>query len=157
MAAQKRQFAFPERGLEVDAHGTVSCLLRKKRVLLQPEEYVRQQLLLHLVHDLGCPVGLLACERALTYNGLSKRFDVLLFNQQGQPLLLIETKRPEDKGFAQAARQLAVYNQQFQAPFLALTNGLELYSYALTSAGYVPGRSIPPFKEMLALAAKLNK
>lgn len=90
----------------------------------QPEEYVRQQLLQHLIVDLQFPKGLISVEKGLLVNGLKKRYDAVVYNNQ-QPLLLIECKAPQvpiKQGvFDQAAR----YNLELNVPFFLLSNGMQ--------------------------------
>jgi len=63
-------------------------------------------------------------------NGLKKRFDVLVFNQQGNPELLVECKAPEIELSEETMLQIATYNTRINANFLLVTNGLTHYFYA---------------------------
>jgi len=63
--------------------------LRRKHVVLTPEEWVRQHVVHYLTDHLGYPRGLLALERGLRYNQRQKRTDLLALNHAGQPLLLL--------------------------------------------------------------------
>lgn len=98
--------------------------IRKKYVQLTPEEYVRQHLIHHLVKDLGYPASRIAVERGLSYNGLKKRFDLLVFGNGTQPLLMIECKAPDIALDQDTLMQVAVYNSRFGCPFLLITNGM---------------------------------
>jgi hypothetical protein len=101
--------------------------LRRKWLLCTPEEWVRQHVVNHLVHDRGCPASLIALEHGIRLNGLAKRADVVVHDRRGAPLLLVECKAPGvpvDQGvFEQAAR----YNKVFRVPYLLVTNGLKHY------------------------------
>jgi hypothetical protein len=99
--------------------------LRKKHILLTPEEEVRQKLLLYLINDKNVPVGLIAVERALKINGMLKRFDIVIYNSSGKPHLAIECKAPSIKLTQTTLQQLAVYNLYLKAEFLMVSNGLE--------------------------------
>ena len=68
--------------------------LRRKHVVLTPEEWVRQHVVHYLITHLGYPRGLLALERGLRYNQRQKRTDLLALDPAGQPLLLVECKAP---------------------------------------------------------------
>lgn len=121
-------------------------IIRKKYVVLTPEEWVRQHVLLYLATEKHYPLSLLAVERGLNVNGRKKRFDVLTFNKNGQPHLLIECKSPDIPVNKNIFEQIAIYNSQFKAPYLLVTNGLQhvVVKYAEDFVGYefldeVPG------------------
>lgn len=99
--------------------------LRKKNILLTPEEEVRQKLVLYLINDKNVPVGLIAVERALKINGMLKRFDIVVYNSSGNPHMAIECKAPSIKLTQTTLQQLAVYNLHLKAEFLMVSNGLE--------------------------------
>ena len=103
--------------------------LRRKHVVLTPEEWVRQHVVNYLLHHRGYPRGLLALERGLRYNQRQKRTDLLALNAEGQPLLLVECKAPAVAIDAAVARQATTYNPTVGAPRLLLTNGLVHYCW----------------------------
>ena len=103
--------------------------LRRKHVVLTPEEWVRQHVVHYLADHLGYPRGLLALERGLRYNQRRKRTDLLALDPAGQPLLLVECKAPTVPITAETARQATTYNQTIGAPLLLLTNGLQHYCW----------------------------
>lgn len=100
-------------------------IVRKKYVILTPEEWVRQHVLHYLTLDKNYPQSLLAVERGLDVNGRKKRFDILAFNKNGQPLLLIECKSPDIDINRAVFEQIAVYNSAFGVKLLFVTNGLQ--------------------------------
>ncbi|MCK0159677.1 type I restriction enzyme HsdR N-terminal domain-containing protein [Allomuricauda sp. F6463D] len=101
--------------------------IRKKFVVLQPEEWVRQHVLRYLVSTKNYPKSLINVEKQLTVNKLKKRYDVVVFNPDGTIYLLIECKAPE-VGITQSVfDQIARYNYQLKAEYLMVTNGLEHY------------------------------
>ena len=69
-------------------------ILRKKFVVLTPEEWVRQHLVHYLIDVKGCPPALIAVEREIELYGLPRRFDVVVFDRSGTPWLLVECKAP---------------------------------------------------------------
>ncbi|MBW3545214.1 MAG: type I restriction enzyme HsdR N-terminal domain-containing protein [Bacteroidetes bacterium] len=99
--------------------------VRRKYLLLTPEEWVRQHLLHYLLNDLGYPRGLLTTETGLRYNGMQRRSDLLVRDLQGQPYLLAECKAPEVPLTNEVFRQISVYNQTLQAPLLLVSNGMQ--------------------------------
>ena len=121
--------------------------VRKKFVLLHPEEWVRQHLLQFLVLDKGYPMGLINVERQLLVNQLKKRYDLVVFHPDGSIFLLVECKAPLvaiDQG---TFDQIARYNLQLKARFLVVTNGLDHYCCELDHPNekYRFLREIPDF------------
>ncbi|WP_375417649.1 type I restriction enzyme HsdR N-terminal domain-containing protein [uncultured Hymenobacter sp.] len=121
--------------------------LRRKHVVLTPEEWVRQHVVHYLISHRGYPRGLLVLERGLRYNQRLKRTDLLAMNAAGQPLLLVECKAPAVKIDAAVVRQAATYNQTVGAPLLLLTNGLTHYCWRVDFEAGTNERlaEIPPF------------
>ena len=101
--------------------------VRKKMVVLQPEEWVRQHIIQYLHHSLGYPLTLLAVEKGLNFNGKSWRADIVAYNNKGIPKLIVECKAPEIAISEQTFRQAARYNLVYKVPFLVVSNGLNHY------------------------------
>jgi hypothetical protein len=99
--------------------------LRKKKIQLTPEEEVRQKLLWYFIYEKQIPAGLIAIERALKINGMLKRFDMVIYNQLGNPFMAIECKAPSIKLTQNTLQQLATYNLHLKAEFLMVSNGME--------------------------------
>jgi hypothetical protein len=98
-------------------------IVRKKWVVLTPEEWVRQHVIHFLVHDKGYAASLLAVERGFDLHGRRKRFDVLVFDNQGNACIIVECKRPDMALSEDTMQQVAQYNAVFGAPILWITNG----------------------------------
>ena len=106
-------------------------LLRKKYVFFTPEEWVRQHLVHHLINDYNYPKTLIQIERGLVYNGLAKRTDLVVFDKSCKPFITIECKGA-DIGLTQATiEQAAQYNYILKAPYLSVTNGLDLLCFKI--------------------------
>lgn len=101
--------------------------IRKKFVLLQPEEWVRQHVLHFLVFTRNYPKSLINVEKQLMVNRLKKRYDIVVFNPDGSIFLLVECKAPEVKIEQTTFDQIARYNYQLKSEYLMVTNGLEHY------------------------------
>jgi predicted type IV restriction endonuclease len=118
--------------------------IRKKWVVLTPEEWVRQHLILFLVQTKRYPASLLAVERLITFNKLKKRFDLLMFNKAGKPEMLIECKAPEVNLSKETLFQIATYNMVFKVPYLFVSNGLMHLLFQLNEEGnYVRAQEMP--------------
>jgi len=103
----------------------VTCLVRKKKILLTPEEWVRQHLIHFLINHLNVPIGLIASEMSLDINGLVRRCDVVVFNRNGKPVFLMECKAPEVVLGEQVVHQIAQYNFNLGTNYLLITNGIK--------------------------------
>lgn len=98
--------------------------LRKQHILLTPEEEVRQKLIWYLIHTKNIAPGRIALERAIKINGMLKRFDLVVFNSDGQPFLAVECKSPAVRLTQDVLQQLAVYNLHLKAEYLMVSNGM---------------------------------
>jgi predicted type IV restriction endonuclease len=99
-------------------------IIRKKHIVLTPEEWVRQHFIHYMINDLKYPRSLFRIEGSLTYNKLQKRSDILLRDRGGKPWMLVECKSPAIKLTQKAFNQIAVYNMTIGAKFIAVTNGM---------------------------------
>jgi predicted type IV restriction endonuclease len=122
-------------------------MIRKKYVVLTPEEWVRQHFVHYLINDLKYPRSLFRLEGALTYNSLPKRSDILIRDREGKPWMLVECKSPAIKLTQRAFNQIAVYNMTIGATFLAVTNGMVHYCCPAPRAGEQAmfADAFPPF------------
>lgn len=100
-------------------------IVRKKSVVLTPEEWVRQNFIQYLLLEKKYPKSLIAIEKQLKVNGLIKRTDILIFNQSGVPYIIVECKSPSVKISQDTFDQIARYNIELQAEYLIVTNGLQ--------------------------------
>jgi type I site-specific restriction endonuclease len=101
--------------------------IRKKFIILTPEEWVRQHVVQFLLEEKNYPKSLINVEKILKVNGLNKRYDVVVFNPDGSILVLIECKAPQIKIAQATFDQIARYNMTMKADFLMVTNGLNHY------------------------------
>ncbi len=101
--------------------------IRKKFIVLTPEEWVRQHVIALLQSHYRIPSSLIGVERQLKINQLTKRFDLVVFNKNGSIFLLVECKAPEVAVKQETFDQIARYNLSVQAEHLFVTNGLEHY------------------------------
>jgi predicted type IV restriction endonuclease len=123
-------------------------LIRKKYVVLTPEEWVRQHVVHYLVDGLRYPKALFRVESGLKFNNLNKRSDILVHDRAGKPWLLVECKSPDVKLTQKAFNQIAVYNMSIGADYLAVTNGLIHFCCRASQAGAVAAflKDFPAFE-----------
>lgn len=99
-------------------------VIRKKFVVLTPEEWVRQHCIQLLIQEKGYPASLLQVERRIVLNGLNRRYDLVAFTPDGNVLMAVECKQPGVLITQDTFDQLSRYNHVLQAPVLWITNGL---------------------------------
>ena len=100
--------------------------IRKKKVILTPEEWVRQSIINHLIINLNYPEGLISSESLLKYNNLNKRSDILVKSRNGiDNYLLIECKSFKMKLNESHLSQVSVYNNVYSSKYVMITNGID--------------------------------
>ena len=100
---------------------------RKKFVILTPEEWVRQHCAQYLMQEKNFPKSLISVEKQLKLGKLTKRYDVLVYDSEGQIHLIVECKAPNIKISQETFDQIARYNLSLKAKYLMITNGLQHY------------------------------
>jgi len=124
----------------------IKDIIRKKWVVLQPEEMVRQLLILYLIIEKKYPQNLIQLEKKIAFNQLNKRFDIVVYNQKIKPIILIECKAHyvalDQKVFDQAAR----YNLGLEANYFILTNGVSSFCAELKDNSYAFLTEIPEWR-----------
>ena len=99
-------------------------VVRKKDILLTPEEWVRQHLIAFFIKDLCYPQGLMSVEKNIKYGDLDKRWDLAVFNTNQDCFLLMECKAPNVKITKTVFEQSLLYYKKLQADYLVMSNGL---------------------------------
>ncbi len=97
--------------------------IRKQWVALTPEEWVRQNILQYLTLVLQYPASLIAVEKEIRLGELKKRCDIIVYDRDMKPFLLVECKEMEAPLTDAAVHQALRYNQTLQVPYFAITNG----------------------------------
>lgn len=101
--------------------------LRKKQIIITPEEWVRQHFVQYLIGYKQYPKTLIGLEGGHRMNGMSRRTDILVFNDKGEKIMLVECKAPSVNITQAVFDQVARYNWVHRVPLLAVTNGLQHY------------------------------
>ncbi|MEP5254596.1 MULTISPECIES: type I restriction enzyme HsdR N-terminal domain-containing protein [Winogradskyella] len=102
-------------------------VIRKKFIILQPEEWVRQHCVHYLMNVKNYPKSLINVEKELNLNGLKKRYDIVIFNPDGSIFLIVECKAHSITINQNTFDQIAQYNMVLNAQYLMVTNGLNHY------------------------------
>tara|TARA_R110002049_G_scaffold117654_5_gene271230 strand:- start:636 stop:1100 length:465 start_codon:yes stop_codon:yes gene_type:complete len=141
---------YPFRLKEEDKKTKIFDSIRKKYVVLTPEEWVRQNIIKYLIEEKGYPKGLIAVETSLKHNGRVRRSDILCFHTNNMPILLVECKAPEVKISQDVFDQISRYNIAYEVPFLLVSNGLQHFvcqvDFNTRSSTYL--QELPHYKEL---------
>ncbi len=98
--------------------------IRKKYLVLTPEEWVRQHFVNYLIAHKEYPRALIRVEGGLLYNELRKRTDIVIYNRRGEPWMIVECKAPTQPMSESVLSQAAVYNSTLRAEYICVSNGL---------------------------------
>tara|TARA_B100000809_G_scaffold190575_1_gene189190 strand:+ start:672 stop:1121 length:450 start_codon:yes stop_codon:yes gene_type:complete len=148
-----QELNLPQYPLKIKEEGGTRYIfdsIRKKYLVLLPEEWVRQNFIQFLVRDKNYAASLIAIEKGLKLNELQKRADIVIYDKQAKPIVLIECKAPKVKINQEVFEQVARYNMVFKVPYLLVTNGLEHYcakvNFETNSFEFL--KDIPDYKEL---------
>ncbi len=121
--------------------------IRKKFLVLTPEEWVRQHVVQYIIQEKGYPKSLIKLEGGLKLHSLQKRTDIVVYNTAGEKILLVECKAPSVKITQKAFDQIARYNIVHQVPLLFVSNGLEHYACQINieEGNYYFVKNLPHF------------
>ena len=109
----------------VEGTTQVFDVVRKKYFKLTPEEWVRQNFIHYLNIEKNYPMGLMGVEKMIKYNNLQTRADIILYNKEGSPTMIVECKAPKVEITQDAFNQIAKYNFKLKVNFLVVTNGMQ--------------------------------
>lgn len=125
--------------------------IRKKWVAITPEEWVRQHTLQYLTLDKNYPTSLVAVEMSINVNQTAKRCDIVLFNREAKPLVIVECKAPSVELTQKTFDQAAVYNLTLMVDYLLITNGINHYfcKVDFVNKKYDFVKEIPRFEELV--------
>jgi hypothetical protein len=128
---------FPEhqfRYRQQDGQRFIFDFIRKKYVVLTPEEWVRQHILLYFCEVLQYPKGLISVEKEIKVNNLKKRYDIVVYDHGQQPWMLVECKESGTPIKEDTLQQLLRYHHVLQCPYWMLSNGTQHFCAAVAGA-----------------------
>ena len=147
------QLNLPQTELNIQSYEEgykVKCLVRKKFIMLTPEEWVRQHFISYLNNELKYPISLMAVEKEILVNKKKKRFDIVCSDNTGKFKVLVECKAPKIAVNASTFDQAARYNMTLKVPFLIISNGLKHFcasvDFSEKSVHYL--ENIPSYDEL---------
>ncbi len=109
--------------------------VRRKWILMQPEEWVRQLLIQHLLIDQGYPLNRISAEVGVRLHGEIRRADLVIYDRDFKPWMVVECKAPEVHLTQEVVDQVGRYNLQLNAPWLCLCNGERLVLVRMAADG----------------------
>lgn len=128
----------------------IFCEWRHRWVRLTPEEWVRQQLLHHLVEQADYPASLIAVETAITLGEAKKRCDAVVYDRQMNPLMLIECKAETVALTQKTLDQAVTYNRRLNVPYLLLHNGPQSIFVTIVPNGTnIISQRLPRYADLL--------
>ena len=122
----------------------IFCVIRKKWLVLTPEEWVRQNSLLYLTEVMNYPASLIAVEKQIMLGELKKRFDVVVYKNE-QPFMLIECKELNVPIDQKTLNQALRYNIELQAPYCVISNVNTCYGFLIENGSVVEISHFPTF------------
>jgi len=103
-------------------------IIRKKFVVLKPEEWVRQNFIRYLSSEKNYPESLMAIEKKIMVNGKQRRFDLVIYSKTGMPFLIAEFKAPNVKITQETFDQVVRYNMALQVDNVLVSNGMRHFA-----------------------------
>jgi hypothetical protein len=120
----------------------IFCTIRKRWFIITPEEWVRQNFLLFLIHVLQYPASLIAVEKQLILAELKKRFDIVVY-RHSIPFMIVECKEMSVPLSAQTLGQILNYNANIQAEIMVVTNGIYCAGFHKTGNEFIEINELP--------------
>lgn len=112
-------------------------IIRKKYVILTPEEWVRQHFVNYLITELKYSENMISVEHGLKYQQLIKRIDICIYNTEGKPFILIECKAPYINISLDTISQISTYASTLKdVTYLCLTNGIAHFFYKRSNVNF---------------------
>lgn len=132
----------------IESKNYIFDLIRKKYLILTPEEWVRQNLVRYFINDLNYPKGLIKTESSLKYNNLKKRSDILIFKNDMTHFLVVECKSYKLKINKSHLSQSAMYNKIYKSKYVMISNGLDhiVCKYDWSNDSFKFMKSIPKYR-----------
>lgn len=119
--------------------------IRKQWIMLTPEEWVRQNFLQYLVQVKKYPSSLIAVEKEIRLGDLVKRFDIVVYDSNTNPWMIVECKEMQVALTGAVLNQALLYNITLKVPYIVITNGSFCYGFALNSGGLLELNDLPEY------------
>lgn len=137
---------FPSSNFKIRQKGACDEIfdpVRKRWILLTPEEWVRQNFIAFLVERCSVSYSLIGVEKKLTVGELSRRFDIVVFSSQGNPLMVVECKAINVPLGSNTISQVLSYVSALQCPYFVVTNGNQTYGWRIVNGNLFELEAFP--------------
>lgn len=122
--------------------------IRRRWVVLTPEEWVRQHFSHWMTDRLGYPQARLGHEISLCMNGMSLRADAVFYDAQGAPFIILEFKAPHIAISQKTFDQICRYNRVMHVPYLIVSNGMQHYCCQVSEKEAVFLKDVPDYTDL---------
>jgi hypothetical protein len=124
--------------------------IRRKYIALTPEEWVRQNFIMYLINEKNVPESLIVIEQKLKYNKLTKRSDIVVYDNLAKPKIIVECKATNINITQHTFDQIARYNMSLKVKYLIVTNGITHYCCIIDylNKNYSFIENIPNYSEL---------
>jgi len=141
---------YPFRISDKNGQLTLFDEIRKRNIIITPEEWVRQHFVQYLINQKHYPKTLIKLEGGLKLHGMAKRTDIIVFNPSGEKILMVECKAPSVAINQKVFDQVARYNMTHKVSLLAVSNGLQHYycSIDFKTEQYRFIEELPDYREL---------
>ena len=123
--------------------------LRKKDVALTPEEHVRQWFIGVLAQQMQVPMHMMMSETGFKSGEKQYRADILVYNRNATPLMVVECKRPDVELTMEVLDQALRYNRALNVRYMAITNGHKTFIFGKVDQSYQQLTQVPTYNEMI--------
>lgn len=125
--------------------------IRRRFVLLTPEEWVRQHMVNYLIREKNFPRLLISVEKGFSQYRNRRRYDLLVYSRAGVPIMIVECKAPGMEINQHVFDQAGRYNNLHKAPYMLISNGMKHYCCRidLETRSYTFLPDIPDYNELL--------
>ena len=131
---------------EKDSKEIIFDEIRKSWVVLTPEEWVRQNFIRYLVQTMNYPSALIGIEKEIALGELKKRFDVLVYDTNHQPWMMIECKAMDVELSEKVLEQIVRYHVSVPVPYIVITNGSYTYAWEKKESRLIGLNELPAFE-----------
>lgn len=142
------KIGFPKEQPKIRQNGRVNEIfdaIRKKWLVLTPEEWVRQNIILYLLLEKNFPSSLISVEKEIKLAGLKKRYDIVVFNRETHPWMIIECKEMNIMLSEKTMEQVLRYHISIPCKYLIITNGSHCFGFEKTEGRFLEINVFPEF------------
>jgi hypothetical protein len=144
------KIAYPKYNYKIELRNNkemIFDMVRKRWVSLTPEEWVRQNFLQYLIQVKHYPPALISVEKEIYLGELKKRCDIIIYNKNAKPFIIIECKAMDIALSAKTIEQILRYNISVPVNYLIITNGIHCFAFERGDKNFSELNDIPFAKD----------